>query len=150
MFILLFISLKNWHATKWQRVFALTGGAYFPFLALGWESTAKSLKTLILSVLPILFVSSLFFSRFSEDRNWMPLVFSLTVRLPCIGAEAVAPDAPTDIPAGNNRNGKNSRHVVSRFRQPKTDNRSCSIPAEVGARVLLVLDERTRRGGIKL
>jgi hypothetical protein len=70
---------ENWHDTKWHRLFLLTGGAYLPFLALGWKRTPPSLKRLVFYLLPVLFLSSLFFSWLSETRNWMPVVFVLAV-----------------------------------------------------------------------
>ncbi len=60
-------------------LFLLTAGALIPFLALGWSTTAASLKRMALFLLPVLLVSSLFFSWLVETRNFMPLVFVLAV-----------------------------------------------------------------------
>jgi hypothetical protein len=67
--------LENWRDSKWQKLFALTGGIYLPFVVLGWNRAPLLLKRLLLFLLPVIFVSSLFFSWLSETRNWMPVVF---------------------------------------------------------------------------
>jgi len=74
---------ENWRDTKWQRLFLLTGGAYLPFVALGWNQTPVALKRLVCYLLPVIFLSSLFFSWLSETRNWMPVVFVLAVITAC-------------------------------------------------------------------
>jgi hypothetical protein len=71
--------LENWRDSKWHDLFLLTGGAYLPFLFLGWKNTPVLLKQLVFYLIPVLFVSSLFFSWLSETRNFMPLVFVLSV-----------------------------------------------------------------------
>jgi hypothetical protein len=71
--------IENWWDTKWLRLFLLSGGSYLPFLALGWKDTPVALRKLACYLLPVLLVSSLFFSWLSETRNWMPAVFVLAV-----------------------------------------------------------------------
>jgi hypothetical protein len=46
-----------------------------PFLILACKDTPLSLKRLILYLLPVLFLSSLFFGWLNETRNYMPVVF---------------------------------------------------------------------------
>jgi hypothetical protein len=54
--------LENWRDSKWHGLFLLTGVAYLPFLFLGWKDTPVLLKQLTFYLIPVLFVSSLFFS----------------------------------------------------------------------------------------
>jgi hypothetical protein len=70
---------ENWQNGEWQAPVLLTGCALLPFLALGWKETAVSLKRQTLFLLPVLFISGLFFSWLREGRNFMPLVFVLAV-----------------------------------------------------------------------
>ena len=63
----------------WPYHFASTVGAYIPFLILGWKDTPASLKKMVFYLLPLLFISSAFFSWLNEARNFMPLVFVLAV-----------------------------------------------------------------------
>ena len=69
----------NLQNLEWQTPFLLTACALLPFLALGWKETPLSLKRLAAFLLPVLFISSLFFSWLRETRNYMPLVFVLAV-----------------------------------------------------------------------
>lgn len=69
----------NWQNPDWPATFLLTACALLPFLALGWKETALSLKRQVAFLFPVLFISSLFFSGLREARNFMPLVFVLTV-----------------------------------------------------------------------
>ncbi|MGD0868591.1 MAG: hypothetical protein ABSB88_03485 [Bryobacteraceae bacterium] len=69
----------NWHNLVWPEPFLLTAGALLPFLALGWKETPLSLRRQAVFLLPVLFISSLFFGWLSEARNFMPLVFVLAV-----------------------------------------------------------------------
>ena len=71
--------LENWRDMQWPPLFLLTVGALMPFLALGWKKTPLSLKRQAFFLLPVLFISSLFFSWLRESRNFMPLVFVLAV-----------------------------------------------------------------------
>ena len=71
--------LENWHNIHWPPLFLLTAGALMPFLALGWKEIPLSLKRQAFFLLPVLFISSLFFSWLRESRNFMPLVFVLAV-----------------------------------------------------------------------
>jgi hypothetical protein len=71
--------LENWQFIGWHEPFLLTACALLPFLALGWKETALSLKRLVFFLFPVLFLSSLFFSWLVETRNFMPLVFVLSV-----------------------------------------------------------------------
>jgi hypothetical protein len=57
----------------------LTACALLPFLVLGWKDTPLSLKRQILYLFPVLFFSGLFFSWLYETRNFMPLVFVMSV-----------------------------------------------------------------------
>lgn len=70
---------ENWNLVEWRWLFLLTGGALSPFLALGWKSTPRPLKQLTFYLTPVLLISSLFFSWLVEVRNFMPLVFVLSV-----------------------------------------------------------------------
>jgi hypothetical protein len=70
---------ENLRTGVWEWPFLLTAGALLPFLALGWKETPASLKRQAVFLLPVLFISSLFFSWLSEARNFMPLVFVLAV-----------------------------------------------------------------------
>ena len=63
----------------WHYVTLLTAGALTPILALGWKQTPIFLRRLALYLLPVLFVSSAFFSYLEETRNFMPLVIVLAV-----------------------------------------------------------------------
>lgn len=71
--------LDNWRDPEWRMPFLLTACALLPFLAVGWKQTAVSLTRQALFLLPVLFVSSLFFSWLREARNFMPLVFVTSV-----------------------------------------------------------------------
>ena len=70
---------ENWNLVEWRWLFLLTGGALLPFLLLGWKTTPRHLKQLTFYLLPVLLISSLFFSWLVEVRNFMPLVFVLSV-----------------------------------------------------------------------
>lgn len=59
--------------------FATVVCAFLPFLYWGWKRPARSPKVMALFLLPVLFISSLFFSWLQEARNFMPLVFVLSV-----------------------------------------------------------------------
>jgi hypothetical protein len=71
--------LDNWRDPDWRVPFLLTACALLPFLAVGWKETPVSLKRQALFLLPVLFISSLFFSWLREARNFMPLVFVTSV-----------------------------------------------------------------------
>jgi hypothetical protein len=71
--------LVNWADPIGRTLFAITAGAFLPFLILGWKNTPRSLRSMTLFLLPVLFTSSLFFSWLREARNYMPLVFVLAV-----------------------------------------------------------------------
>ena len=64
---------------RWQGPFLLTAVALLPFLIAGWKQTPWSLKRLTLFLLPVLFVSNLFFGWLFEARNYMPVVFVMAV-----------------------------------------------------------------------
>ncbi|HEY3740662.1 MAG TPA: hypothetical protein VGL53_12500 [Bryobacteraceae bacterium] len=64
---------------SWRAPFALTACALLPVLALAWKTTPLALKRQVLYLLPVLFISSLFFSWLKESRNFMPMVFALAV-----------------------------------------------------------------------
>jgi hypothetical protein len=70
---------ENWHDVRWPPLFLLTAGALMPFLAFDWKKTPLSLKRQAVFLLPVLFISSLFFSWLRESRNFMPLAFVLAV-----------------------------------------------------------------------
>ncbi len=70
---------ENWNLIEWRGLFFLTGGALLPFLVLGWRDTPRALKQQVFFWLPVIFVSSLFFSWLVEVRNFMPVVFVLSV-----------------------------------------------------------------------
>ena len=63
----------------WIEPFLLTACALAPFLVFGWKETPLSLKRLALYLLPVLFLSSAFFSWLHESRNFMPLVYVMAV-----------------------------------------------------------------------
>ena len=69
----------NWIQPNWREHLLLTAGAYVPFLVLGWKQTPLVLKQMVFYLVPLLFVSSLFFSWLNEARNFMPLVFVLAL-----------------------------------------------------------------------
>ncbi len=71
--------LLNWRSQPWRPLFLLTAGALLPFLVLGWKETPAVLKRLTFFLLPVLFVSNLVFGWLQETRNYMPLVFVLSV-----------------------------------------------------------------------
>jgi hypothetical protein len=71
--------LKNLTSRDWPVIFLLTACALLPFLVLGWKDTPLSLKRQILYLFPVLFFSGLFFSWLYETRNFMPLVFVMSV-----------------------------------------------------------------------
>jgi hypothetical protein len=73
----------------WVPAFLLTAGLLLPFLAIGWDRTPAVLKRQALFLLPVLFLTSLFFGWLYEARNFMPLVFVLAV----IAARTL-PDGP--------------------------------------------------------
>lgn len=70
---------ENWRDRKWIELFGLTAGAYLPFVVLAWRETPVQLRNLVLYLIPVLFVSSLFFGWLSESRNYMPIVFVTAV-----------------------------------------------------------------------
>lgn len=70
--------LLNWH-DPWPALFLIVACGYVPFLALCWKSTPLPLKRMYFYLLPTLFLSSLLFSWLVETRNYMPLVFVLSV-----------------------------------------------------------------------
>jgi hypothetical protein len=70
---------KNWHEPLWRNLFLLTAGALVPLVVLAWGKTPRPLKNLTLFVFPVIFVSSLLFSWLVETRNFMPVVFILSV-----------------------------------------------------------------------
>lgn len=90
---------ENWRDTKWRELFLLTGGAYVPFLILGWRSTPLILKKLVLYLLPVLLLSSLLFGWLAESRNYMPVTFVLAV---VAGRYLVAPRPPLNPGAATN------------------------------------------------
>ncbi|MDQ2843209.1 MAG: hypothetical protein M3Y72_19660 [Acidobacteriota bacterium] len=69
----------NWRSGRWFPLFCLSVGALLPFLILAWKRTPAVLKQQVLFLLPVLFISGLFFSWLDETRNFMPLVFVLAV-----------------------------------------------------------------------
>ena len=69
----------NLQDLRWPYVFVLTAGAFTPILALGWKQTPISLRRLAVYLIPLLFVSSAFFSWLAESRNFMPVVIVLAV-----------------------------------------------------------------------
>ena len=73
----------NLSDTRWPLAFLLTAGAYMPFLALRWKETPATLRWLVVYWLPVIFVSSAFFSWLAEARNFMPVVFVLAVIAGC-------------------------------------------------------------------
>lgn len=90
---------ENWRDTKWHQLFLLTGGIYLPFLALDWKQTPAPLKRLIFYLIPVLFLSSLFFSWLSETRNWMPVVFVSAVIAARYWNKSAGSGAQTDMAA---------------------------------------------------
>jgi hypothetical protein len=70
---------RNWHEPLWRNLFLLTGGALIPFFVLAWGKIPRPLRNLTLFLFPVIFVSSMFFSWLAETRNFMPVVFVLSV-----------------------------------------------------------------------
>jgi hypothetical protein len=89
---------ENWNIAGWVAPFLLTAGALLPFLALSWKETATPLKRQTLFLLPVLFISSLFFSWLTESRNYMPLVFVLAVVAGGYLSRQSAGSAPSRLP----------------------------------------------------
>jgi hypothetical protein len=67
----------NLRNARWIVQSFLTYGVLLPFLILRWRQTPRDCRLLALWLLPVLIVSSFFFSWLSEARNYMPLVFVL-------------------------------------------------------------------------
>lgn len=63
----------------WRILVLITVCSYTPFLVFRWKDTPVSLRRMFCYLLPVLFVSSLFFSWLRETRNFMPVVFVLAV-----------------------------------------------------------------------
>jgi len=70
---------RNVGDSRWPLAFVLTAGAFSPILILNWHNTPGQLRRLALYLLPVLFVSSMFFSWLAESRNFMPVVVVLAV-----------------------------------------------------------------------
>jgi hypothetical protein len=65
----------NWNnQIHWVPQLFYTLGIFVPFVALGWRVTPWSLRSLVLYLFPVLFLSGLVFSYLREARNFMPLV----------------------------------------------------------------------------
>ncbi len=71
--------IENWKLTLWVPLVALTAGALLPLLVLGWRETPAVLKKQVFYWISVIFISSLFFSWLVEVRNFMPVVFLLSV-----------------------------------------------------------------------
>ncbi len=69
----------NLYKTNWIPHFLMASCTLVPFLFLGWKSTPRSLKRMVLYLAPVLLISSLFFSWLLETRNFMPAVFVMAV-----------------------------------------------------------------------
>jgi len=76
--------IPNLADARWPYVFVLTACSLTPVLALGWKETPISLRRLALYLIPVLFVSSAFFSWLAESRNFMPTVIVLAVVAGCL------------------------------------------------------------------
>jgi hypothetical protein len=63
----------------WVPLLACTVGIFLPFLVVGWHDTPRSLRSMALFLLPVLFISGLLWTWLHEARNFMPLVFVLAV-----------------------------------------------------------------------
>lgn len=70
---------RNWPLSTWEKDFLATAAVFVPFLILAWRKTPRALKQQFFYWLPVLFVSSLVFSWLFEARNFMPVVFVLSV-----------------------------------------------------------------------
>jgi len=65
----------NWgNQIHWVPQLFYTLGIFLPFLALGWRVAPRSLRSLVLYLFPVLFISGLAFSYLREARNFVPLV----------------------------------------------------------------------------
>ncbi len=71
--------IRNLSDSRWHYPFLLTAGSLTPMLALGWKQTPVSLRRLAVYLIPVLFISSAFFSWLVETRNFMPVVIVLAV-----------------------------------------------------------------------
>jgi len=71
--------IRNLSDSRWPYPFLLTAGSLTPILALGWKQTPLSLRRIAVYLIPVLFVSSAFFSWLVETRNFMPAVIVLSV-----------------------------------------------------------------------
>jgi hypothetical protein len=63
----------------WPELVILTIVGLVFFLVLSWKETPRSLKRLYFYLVPVLFVSSVFFSWIRETRNYVPVVIVLAV-----------------------------------------------------------------------
>ena len=95
---------ENWNRPGWVVLFLLTACVLLPLLALGWKETAVSLKRQVAYLLPVLFVSNLFFSWMSEVRNFMPLVFVTSVIAAGYFSRLSMGTAEANVPAAAERN----------------------------------------------
>ena len=85
--------VSNLSDLRWPYVYILTALALTPFLAIGWKETPLTLRRLALYLLPVLFISSTFFSWLVETRNCMPVVIVLAVATGCLFARLADAEA---------------------------------------------------------
>jgi hypothetical protein len=65
----------NWgNQIHWVPQLFYTLGIFLPLLTLGWRVAPRSLRSLVLYLFPVLFISGLAFSYLREARNFVPLV----------------------------------------------------------------------------
>lgn len=82
--------IPNLSDSRWPYVFLLTAGSLTPILAIGWKQIPLSLRRLAVFLIPVLFVSSAFFSWLVETRNFMPAVIVEAVAAGCLFAKWAA------------------------------------------------------------
>ena len=71
--------LDNLKDPTWRILMLVTVCSYIPFLVFSWKQTPVSLKKMSCYLLPVLLLSSLFFSWLRETRNYVPAIFVLAV-----------------------------------------------------------------------
>ena len=88
---------RNWHLFTWVDNTLATCAVFIPFLILGWRKTPRALKQQFFYWLPVIFVSSLFFSWLVEVRNYMPVIFVLSVVTGIFFSQQVESQAPPTL-----------------------------------------------------
>jgi hypothetical protein len=85
--------IDNLTSADWPLAIVVLLG-YMIFLLLGWKETPRALKRMTFFLLPVLLISNLFFGWLRETRNYMPIVFVLSVvAARYLSRRVVMPDA---------------------------------------------------------